>query len=241
MCYFETHWLSWRLLQKFSRVEAGNIFMSENTITAASARTGSFYDRIADLYSLTFKVNGYGRSLEKYFRDNPVPLPDGAKILDAGCGTGLLTLTLLKAITFPVRLISLDLSLSSLHKAREAVREKKHGAKPVSFTQGNILHLSFPDATFDFIVTSGALEYVPLEAAFGELARVLKSGGHLLYLPVRPSPASFVLEKLFRFKAHAPDEMTSQTERHFAVVNDHKFSPLHPIGWTKTVVLAQKR
>lgn len=215
--------------------------MSENTTTADNKQTGSFYDRIADLYSLTFKVNGYGRSLEKYFRDNPVPLPAGANILDAGCGTGLLTLTLLKTITFPVRIVSLDLSLSSLHKARLAVREQEHTAKPVTFAQGNILHLPFPAATFDFLVTSGALEYVPLEAAFGELARVLKPGGHLLYLPVRPSPASFVLEKLFRFKAHAPDALASHTERHFALVNDHKFPPHHPIGWTKTVVLAQKR
>ena len=64
-------------------------FMSENIMTAPNARrTGSFYDRISDLYSLTFKFNGYGRSLEKYFKENPVPVPEGAWILDAGCGPG---------------------------------------------------------------------------------------------------------------------------------------------------------
>ncbi len=221
---------------------ASNNTMSENVLTAPNAtRTGSFYDRISDLYSLTFKFNGYGRSLEKYFRDNPVPVPTGAWILDAGCGPGLLTLTLLKAINYPVNLVSLDLSLSSLHKARETINKEKVPARPVTFTQGNLLHLPFADNSFDFIVTSGALEYVPLEKGFAELSRVLKSGGHLVYLPVRPSPASFVLETLFRFKAHAPAVLAAQTERHFAIVKDHKFPPHHPIGWTKSVVLAQKR
>jgi ubiquinone/menaquinone biosynthesis C-methylase UbiE len=209
--------------------------------SSAAARTGTFYDRISDLYSLTFKVNGYGRSLEKYFREQPLPLPTGARILDAGCGPGLLTVTLLKAIAFPVRITALDLSLASVQKAREAVTKANKKKQTVSFTQGNLLHLPFADETFDFVVTSGALEYVPLEAGFAELSRVLKRGGHLAYLPVRPSPASLVLEKLFRFKAHQPEVLTAHTERHFNIVKDHKFPPHHPIGWTKKVVLAQKR
>jgi ubiquinone/menaquinone biosynthesis C-methylase UbiE len=215
--------------------------MSENALQAPSAtRTGSFYDRISDLYSLTFKFNGYGHSLEKYFKENPVPVPAGAWILDAGCGPGLLTMTLLKSFSYPVKIVSLDLSLSSLHKARETL-SKELKRQPAAFTQGNLLYLPFADNSFDFIVTSGALEYVPLEKGFAELSRVLKPGGHLVYLPVRPSPASFVLEKLFRFKAHAPAALTEQTEKHFSIVNDHKFPPHHPIGWTKSVVLAQKR
>jgi ubiquinone/menaquinone biosynthesis C-methylase UbiE len=217
--------------------------MSNKTKTAPlSSRTGSFYDRISDLYSLTFKFNGYGLSLEKYFREHPVPLPPDARILDAGCGPGLLTMTLLKAIHYPVKIIALDLSASSLQKAREAVnKESPVRSNQVAYVQGNLLQLPFADASFDFIVTSGALEYVPLEKGFAELSRALKAGGHLVYLPVRPSPASFVLEKLFRFKAHAPKTLTEQTERHFAIVKDHKFPPHHPIGWTKSVVLAQKR
>ena len=39
---------------------------------------GTFYDRIARLHTLVFKFNGYGRSLERYFRENPLPLSTGA-------------------------------------------------------------------------------------------------------------------------------------------------------------------
>jgi len=72
------------------------------TATKTEAPAGSYYDRIARLYDLTFKVNGYGRSLDQYFATHPLPVSRGAKILDAGCGTGLLTLALLRSIRFPV-------------------------------------------------------------------------------------------------------------------------------------------
>ena len=35
--------------------------------TKTEARAGSYYDRIARFYDLTFKLNGYGRSLDQYF------------------------------------------------------------------------------------------------------------------------------------------------------------------------------
>jgi ubiquinone/menaquinone biosynthesis C-methylase UbiE len=84
------------------------------TATKNKARAGSFYDRIARIYDLTFKFNGYARSLDQYFENYPLPVSRGDKILDAGCGTGLLTLALLRALHFPVSITSLDLSSTSL-------------------------------------------------------------------------------------------------------------------------------
>ena len=57
------------------------------TATKTEARAGSYYDKIAAFYDLTFKLNGYGRSLDQYFANHPLPVSRGAKILDAGCGT----------------------------------------------------------------------------------------------------------------------------------------------------------
>jgi ubiquinone/menaquinone biosynthesis C-methylase UbiE len=201
---------------------------------------GAFYDRIAGLYNITFKFNGYGRSLEHYLRDHPLPISAGAKILDAGCGTGLLTLALLKALDLPVKIVAIDLSAPSLATAKRVIAEETLRASDVGLTQANVLALPFADNSFDVIVTSGVLEYVPLEEGFGELARVLAPGGHLLHLPVRPSLASRFLEVMFRFKAHPPQEVEEHTNRHFRVVKHYRFPPLHPIGWTKTAVLAQK-
>ncbi|HEX8709345.1 MAG TPA: class I SAM-dependent methyltransferase [Pyrinomonadaceae bacterium] len=208
---------------------------------AAEARAGSFYDRIASLYDLTFKFNGYGRSLHHYLRSHPIPLSPGAKILDAGCGTGLLTMALLKAIDIPVRITAVDLSGSSILKAKESAEENAGRADTVCFTQANVLALPFQDDSFDFVVTSGVLEYVPLKDGFRELARVLSPGGYLLHLPVRPSPISKLLEVMFRFKTHSPRAVAENTNRYFRIVKHYKFPALHPIGWSKSAVLAQKK
>jgi len=210
------------------------------TATKEEARAGSFYDRIAAVYDLTFKLNGYGRSLDQYFAQHPLPISRGARILDAGCGTGLLTLALLRAVRFPVELTALDLSATSIVAANKAVTQSRGRKQDVSFAQGNVLSLPFGDDTFDLVVTSGALEYVPLEEGLNELARVIATGGHLLHLPCRPSFASKVLEILFRFKSHPPRAVKQNTERHFRVVHHYRFRPSEIIGWSKSAILAQK-
>ena len=202
--------------------------------------TGSFYDRIANVYDLSFKVNGYSRSLKKYLHKHMPPLPSRAKVLDAGSGTGLLTMTLLKTVSHPLDITALDLSSSSLKKAQDAIKKHVGRYDKVNFTQGNVLSLPFEDNTFDMVMTSGALEYVSLEKGLEEMARVLVPEGYLMLLPIHPSPASKVLEVMFRFKMHPPQKLKENTSRYFKVVNHYRFPPIDPIGWTKTVVLAQK-
>ncbi len=211
------------------------------TMTNRASGGATLYDRFADLYDITFKFNGYGRSLERYFHEHLLPLPTGAQILDAGCGTGLLTLAMLRALPRPAHITALDLSGPSLHKARRAiVATRPRRPHLVRFIQGNVLSLPFATDSFDFIATSGALEYVPLAQGLNELARVLRPGGHLLHLPVRPALASTFLELLFRFKTHPPAEVEAATTRHFHIVSQYRFPPLDVIGWTKHAILARK-
>ncbi len=210
------------------------------TATKTEAPAGSYYDKIARLYDLTFKLNGYGRSLDQYLGQYPLPLTRGARILDAGCGTGLLTLALLRRLRFPVNITALDLSATSIAKAKKAASQGPGRPRDVSFTQGNVLSLPFSDDSFDLVVTSGALEYVPLNEGMNELARVIAPDGHLLHLPCRPTPASTFLEILFRFKSHSPKEVLQNTQRHFRVVHHYRFAPHEVIGWSKTAILAQK-
>ncbi len=201
---------------------------------------GTFYDRIASLYDVTFKFNGYGRSLEKYLEKHLPPLSSGARVLDAGCGTGLLTLSLLQVVNRPVRITAVDLSASSIVTAKKAVAEKFGDVGRLAFTQANVLALPFADDSFEMVVTSGALEYVPLQDGLSELARVLAPGGYMLHLPVRPSPVTTLLEVMFRFKAHPPQAVAENTHRYFRIVKHYRFPPLDPIGWSKTAILAQK-
>ncbi|MDQ3908255.1 MAG: methyltransferase domain-containing protein [Acidobacteriota bacterium] len=216
--------------------------MSHDSVT--TFETGgavSLYDRFADLYDITFKFNRYSHSIERYLRERALPLPENANVLDAGCGTGLLTLALLRTLRRPARVTAFDLSAPSLQKARGAVFKLPEARRHrVRFVQANLLALPFADETFDFVATSGALEYVPLGSGLSELARVTKPGGYLLHLPVRPAPASKLLELMFRFKTHDPAEIERHTSRHFRLLERHRFQPHEPIGWTKEALLAQK-
>lgn len=217
--------------------------MSQNTSATTIDAPGavSLYDRFAQLYDITFKFNGYARSLERYLRERALPLGEGAEVLDAGCGTGLVTLALLRTLRRPALITAIDLSAPSLAKARYWVAKEPDSKRHrVRFAQANLLALPFAPETFDFVATSGALEYVPLGEGLAELARVLKPGGHLLHIPVRPSPASTLLEVMFRFKAHPPAEVDRHTRRHFQILERYSFPPLEPIGWTKLAILAQK-
>ena len=215
--------------------------MSEATTTRLPDNPVSIYDRFTNLYELTFRVNGYGRSLERYLRENPLPLPSGARVLDAGCGTGLLTLAFLRVLERPANVASIDLSLRSLQTARRAAEKlPQKSRRRVAFAQSNALTLPFADETFDLVLTSGVLEYLPLREGLGELSRVLAPGGYLLFVPVRPSPATLLLEFMFRFKAHPPREVEEHTRRYFRVLEHYRFPPFEPIGWTKSLVLAQK-
>lgn len=210
------------------------------TATKTQARAGSFYDRIERFYDLSFKLNGYGRSLDRYMEAHPLPVFENARILDAGCGTGTLTLALLRTLRVPVKLTAIDLSASSMATARKYVNKNNPQKQEVRFAQGNVLALPFPDDAFDLVVTSGVLEYVPLEDGFTEMARVISPGGYFLHLPMRPTAVTTLLELLFRFKVHPPDELAETTDRHFQVVSHYRFPPFQIIGWSKTAVLAQK-
>jgi len=210
------------------------------TATKTKARAGSYYDRIARLYDLTFKLNGYGRALDQYFDNYPLPVSRGARILDAGCGTGLLTMALLRAVRFPVSITALDLSQTSVVAARKSLYYSSGRKGDVTFTQGNLLCLPFADESLDLVVTSGAIEYVPLGDGLTELARVIAPGGHLLHFPVHPGLVGVFLEILFRFKSHPPQEVINKTEQHFRIVHQYRFPRREAIGWSKTAILAQK-
>ena len=101
--------------------------------------------------------------------------------------------------------------------------------------------MPFEDEKFDFVLTCGALEYVPLEQGINELARELKKDGILVLIPVRQSLVGSMLEVLYNFKIHSIEEVKKVSSNYFKIVGNHKFPITEPIGWSKMIFLLEKK
>jgi ubiquinone/menaquinone biosynthesis C-methylase UbiE len=217
--------------------------MPKNAIggTTAKAKTMGLYDRIADVHNLSMKLNGYRASVAKYLRSLDLGIDEDSAVLDAGCGTGIVSLAFQDAGFRPKQFVALDLSYKSLEVAREQFdKRRKHPVRPGP-VQGNVLNLPFPDNCFDLVLMCGVLEYTPLDTGLREAARILKRGAPLVLLPVKPSIVGSVLELLYKFKIHPLDNVRVAATRYFNIVGNHEFPITEPISWSKTIFLLEKK
>jgi SAM-dependent methyltransferase len=100
-------------------------------------------------------------------------IPQGARFLDIGCGTGR---WLRRYQQRGFRAMGLDATLGMLRTARE------HGTT-VPLATGDAQRLPFPDASFDAVSDVTVVQHIPLASqpqALAEMLRVLKSGGRLI-------------------------------------------------------------
>jgi ubiquinone/menaquinone biosynthesis C-methylase UbiE len=101
------------------------------------------------------------------------PVSEGSVcVLDVGCGTGYTTAGLLQQKGV-CEVVGLDMNPVQLRRAAKNLSVEKTRA---SLWRGDAENLPFDDATFDAVVSVGAIEYFPNpQKAVGEFARVSKS------------------------------------------------------------------
>lgn len=128
------------------------------------------YDRTSSLYD-----RRYSRiQLGKYLRLLP-HLPTGGRVLDVGCGTGLL----LKRLGGKCRAVGLDLSPGMLRRARKRNPD-------VPLVLGDAEHLPFKGGRFDAVFSVTVLQNLPHpHQALGEMARVVRGGGKVVVSTLR--------------------------------------------------------
>lgn len=144
-----------------------------------------------------------------------------ARVLDAGCGTGLALATLQNA--YPrARIVGLDLAHAMLRKACEPqprpwwqrLRPRPQRA-PFDAVCADIERLPLAAASIDLVWSNLALQWTELAAALRELRRVLRPGG------------------LFVFSTFGPDTL-KELRTAFATVDEYphvnRFIDMHDIG-----------
>ena len=216
--------------------------MARTAAKPRKTKTQNFYDRIAEVHNLTLKLNGYRASVAKFLSSLDLKIDRETAVLDAGCGTGLVTLGFYDAGFKPGKTVALDLSLASLNLAMEQFgKERKTRKKNIIGVQGNVLQLPFEDESFDLVFSCGVLEYVPLDEGLREMSRVLKSHGRLVFIPVKPSLVGSMLEFLYNFKIHPLESVKSSAKKYFKIVGNYSFPVAEPIAWSKAIFLLEKK
>ena len=148
------------------------------------------YDREAPGWDRTIHRLGFddtypgmlGQALPQYFfEDRDTPL----RVLDAGMGTGELSVALSRAKAGSFAFHGIDISAGMLTEADRHLRDCGIDA---DLRLGDVQDLPFEDGAFDLVMAAHVLEHLAdPHRALAEMVRVLKPGGVLLACLTRRS------------------------------------------------------
>jgi len=128
----------------------------------------SYYDEFAAGYERE-RHHGYHKMIDELELGFIRRYAEGGRVLEAGCGTGLL---LREVAGFARQAVGFDLSRGMLRPA--------HG-RGLAVAQASVTHVPFADASFDAVYSVKVLAHVErIHEALAELARVTRPGGTLL-------------------------------------------------------------
>lgn len=148
----------------------------EAQFTSASAASG--YAAAHEGWSTQARYYG-----SRFFAvDGVLDTCPGGELLDVGCGPGMLVDHVLRTRPDRFSITACDQSAAML----EAVAAKVGGRADVRLSLGSIEAMPFTDARFDVVLATGVLEYVDVDRALREIARVLRPGGLAVVTMLNP-------------------------------------------------------
>lgn len=180
--------------------------------------TSLVYGRIANAYDAFLTFSGFKRGIENFLDRIEFDLPPKARLLDAGCGTGLLARYL--ARRFPsAEIVAFDIDRKMLLAMERQVQEQGLTNRSIIVAEGDLKRpdrlrrlrggdaIFIPREYFDAVIVSGALEYAPLASTLAALARLLKPGGMFLNIGMRDNPTGAILSLMYRCRPYGTSEM----------------------------------
>lgn len=112
----------------------------------------------------------------------------GATALELGCGTGEVAAYLAAERGYFALGVDVDPEQISLAQSRHGTRAG------LDFAEADATRLDYPSASFDLVVSQNVFHHIPdWPAVVSEISRVLRPGGHVLWLDLTPSKALVLL------------------------------------------------
>jgi ubiquinone/menaquinone biosynthesis C-methylase UbiE len=166
-----------------------------------------FFNRVGPwFYTGYFSLMGYRSSLKYFWRQHcaRVELREEMRILDAGIGTGFLTISLMREAPISLNVTGLDFSSGMLVGLKRNLRQYDFEIR-VQPHVGDMCRMPFPDESFDLVMTSEAMEYLPdVRDGISECARVLRPGGQFLFIATKNSFMGKLIAATWRNKVLDP-------------------------------------
>ena len=153
--------------------------------TTAPATRGRTLDHAAEVYDWLAPVMTLGQ--EGRYRQRTISLLNlrgHERVLDVGCGTGVLTRLIAQRLT---GVDAFAVGLDAAPKMIGVARRRAAGRPRLRFDVGVAESLAYPDASFDCAVSTFFFHHIDAELkrrSLAELLRVLKPGGQLVVVDV---------------------------------------------------------
>jgi SAM-dependent methyltransferase len=214
---------------------------TNNQVQKLYTERASIYDR------LFIDFLGWGKELHAFFAKSNY-LHSGLKVLDAGCGTGIITKVLYQLalenryeeMTFH----AFDLTQPMLDRFHQWIVQQ--GATPIELRRADVLELgeSLPAdwREYDLIVSSTMLEYLPrnrVKEAIASLKQRLRPQGILLLMITRRNRLTWWLaRKWWKTNVYDEDEIRALLhELGFHHTISRNLSP----GWANSIIVIESK
>ncbi len=164
--------------------------------TGKGAFVREMFAEIAPRYDAANRVMTAG--LDEGWRRRAIALlapPRGGSVIDLCCGTGDLSFHLVRKDP-TLHVTGVDFCEPMLAGARTRAQREARG-RGVTFIEGDVMALAFPDASFDGATMGFSLRnVVDIDATLREIRRVLRPGSRFVNLDVSKAP-NLLFKRLF--------------------------------------------
>jgi len=157
--------------------------MKKSLTEASEPNVRRYYDDFATTYERA-RSSAYHQMIDDLEVRLTAPYARGARVLELGCGTGLI---LARVAEVAKEAVGVDLSEKMAERAR---------GRGLDVQIASVCDLPFQDGRFDLTYSFKVLPHVPnIGAALREAARVTRPGGHLLLELYNPWSLRYLVKK----------------------------------------------